>query len=263
MKLFFRKSGDGCPLIILHGLYGSGDNWFTIGRKLSSFFTVYLIHQRNHGLSPHHPEFNYEVMTNDLEELFEAEQLKTACLLGHSMGGKVAMNFTLRHPEMIKKLVVIDIAMKNYILSGEYAPQALVHQKIVKSLAELPINHSNNRNEIDRELSKEISEKFIRQFLLKNLKRNEQGEFYWGMNLMAIEDNLPALMEGVNKSQNKFLGPVLVIRGTRSGYINNSDKEEFTHFFPSVSINDFDAGHWIHGEKPDELITLLLEFLPL
>jgi pimeloyl-ACP methyl ester carboxylesterase len=202
-------------------------------------------------------------MTNDLEELFEAEKIDTACLMGHSMGGKVAMNFTLRHPHMIKKLVVIDIAMKNYILSGEFAPQAIMHQKIVQALSELQINHSDNRIEIDKELSKDIPEKSIRQFLLKNLKRNEHGEFYWGLNLMAIEDNLAGLMDGINHVQSKFLGPVLVIRGIKSGYISNADKEEFVHFFPAATIHDFNAGHWIHGEKPEELIQLLLEFLPL
>jgi esterase len=263
MKLFFRKSGKGCPLIILHGLYGSGDNWFTIGRKLSAHFTVYLVHQRNHGSSPHHPEFNYEVMTNDLEELFENEKIDSACLMGHSMGGKVAMNFTLRHPHKVKKLVVIDIAMKNYMLSGNFAPQAIMHLKIVKALSELQINHSENRKEIHSELSKDIPEKSIRQFLLKNLKRNEHGEFYWGLNLMAIEDNLSGLMEGINQVQSKFLGPVLVIRGVRSGYISDADKEEFVHFFPAVTIHDFNAGHWVHGEKPEELIQLLIKFLPL
>lgn len=263
MKLFFRKSGKGCPLIILHGLYGSGDNWFTIGRKLSAHFTVYLVHQRNHGSSPHNPEFNYEVMTKDLEELFENEKIESACLMGHSMGGKVAMKFTLRHPHKVKKLVVIDIAMKNYILSGEFAPQALMHQKIVEALSELPINHSDNRHEIDEELSKNISEKSIRQFLLKNLKRNEQGDFYWGLNLMAIEDNLAGLMDGINNVQSKFMGPVLIIRGIKSGYITDVDKEEFVRFFPAATIHDFNAGHWIHGEKPEELINLLLEFLPL
>lgn len=263
MKLFFRKSGKGCPLIILHGLYGSGDNWFTIGRKLSNHFTVYLVHQRNHGLSPHHPDFNYEIMTADLEELFEDEKIESACLMGHSMGGKVAMNFTLRHPDKVKKLVVIDIALRNYILTGKFAPQAIQHQKIVKALSELQINHSDNRSDIDKELSKDIPEKPIRQFLLKNLKRNDQGNFYWGLNLMAIEDNLQSLLIGVNTTQSKFLGPVLVIRGTKSGYISNSDKEEFAQFFPAVIFHDFDAGHWIHGEKPEELIQLLLQFLPI
>lgn len=263
MKLFFRKSGKGCPLIILHGLYGSGDNWFTFGNKLSKYFTVYLVHQRNHGSSPHHSEFNYEVMTNDLEELFEDEKIESACLLGHSMGGKVAMSFTLRHPHMVKKLVVIDIAMKNYVPSGAFAPQATAHQNIIQSLIELPIHHFENRNDVEKELSTNITEKSIRQFLLKNLKRNEQGDFYWGLNLMAIEDNLIGLMDGVNKTQSKFLGPVLVIRGTQSGYISNTDKEEFLQFFPAVEIHDFDAGHWIHGEKPRELIQLLLKFLPL
>ena len=263
MKLFYRKSGKGCPLIILHGLYGSGDNWFTIGRKLSKYFTVYLVHQRNHGSSPHHPEFNYSVMTSDLEELFADEKINNACLLGHSMGGKVAMNFTLKHPQKVRKLVIIDIAMKNYFLSGEFAPQAVMHQKIVKALSELKINQTDNRKEIEQELSREIPDKSVCQFLLKNLKRNENGEFYWGMNLMAIEDNLAELLEAVEATQSTFLGPTLVIRGIHSGYINDADKEEFSYYFPAVTFHDFDAGHWIHGEKPRELIQLLLEFLPI
>jgi esterase len=262
MKLFFRKSGIGCPLIILHGLYGSGDNWFTIGRKLSKFFTVYLVDQRNHGSSPHHPELSYSVMTDDLEELFDAEKLDSACLMGHSMGGKVAMNFTLRHPEKVKKLVVIDIALRNYILHGAFAPQATMHQNIIHALSELKINHSHDRSEIDKELSNSIHEKSIRQFLLKNIKRNDRGEFYWGMNLMAIEDNLENLMDGIDQMQSRFLGPVLVIRGIKSGYISDSDKEQFSQFFPAAEFRDFPTGHWVHGEKPEEVMRLLLKFLP-
>ena len=263
MQLHYKKFGKGCPLIVLHGLYGSSDNWYSFGRKLSEYFTVYLVDQRNHGLSPHHPDFNYKVMTEDLEELLDTENIEYACLMGHSMGGKVAMNYTLKNPSRVRKLVVIDIALRSYSIEGDFAPQASFHQKIVDSLNRLDINSTNTRALIEKELSVDIPQKPVRQFLLKNLKRNRDGEFYWGLNIKALKNNLFRILEGIDTNNKIFDKKVLVISGVHSGYINNEDKILYKQVFPNVEIVEMDSGHWLHAEEPEKLLELLINFLPI
>ena len=263
MQLHFRKFGNGCPLIVLHGLYGSSDNWYTFGRRLSEYFTVYLVDQRNHGNSPHHKDLNYKVMTEDLSELLDAENIEKACLMGHSMGGKVAMNYTLLNPSRVRKLVVIDIALRSYALEGDFAPQAFIHQKIVDSLVDLDISDSRTRSAIEKDLSTNIPQKPLRQFLLKNLKRTKEGGFYWGLNIHALKNNLINLLDGVDTSGKIFENPVMVISGIHSGYINENDRDLFMNVFPNVNIIEFDTGHWVHAEQPDKLLNSLVDFLPL
>lgn len=262
MKLEFKKFGQGNPLFIIHGLYGSGDNWFTIGRNLMDRFTIYLVDLRNHGNSPHDPAISYDLMTTDLEELFESEKITKANLMGHSLGGKVVMNFALKYPGKVEKLVVIDVALRSYSAQGSIAPQTLQHQKIIKALASLDITVTDERNAIDQQLSNEISSKTLRQFLLKNLKRYENGAFYWGLNIDAIQRNMLNLMDSVKVAGRKFNGSVLIIRGTKSGYISDTDYTDFLQVFPAAKIEDFETGHWVHAEQPDRLIRLLKEFLP-
>jgi esterase len=262
MQLHYKKFGAGCPLIILHGLYGSSDNWYTFGQKLSEYFTVYLIDQRNHGNSPHSPELNYKVMTADLEEFITAENIDYACLLGHSMGGKVAMNYTLQNPSKVRKLVVIDIALRSYATDSTFAPQAYFHQKIVESLNQLDISAAKTRSAVDKDLSVNIPQKPLRQFLLKNLKRKPDGKFYWGLNLQALRNNLIRLLDGINPNNQIFENPVLVISGTQSGYINDEDKNAIYRVFPNAKILELDTGHWVHAEEPEKLLELLVEFLP-
>ncbi len=263
MQLQFKKMGNGCPLIVLHGLYGSSDNWYTFGRRLSEYFTVYLIDQRNHGDSPHHPDLNYEVMTTDLEEFMNSENIDFACLMGHSMGGKVAMNYTLRNPSKVRKLVVIDIALRSYALDGNFALQAIIHQKIVDSLNRLDISKTHTRSVVEKDLSVDIPQKPLRQFLLKNLKRKPDGNFYWGLNIEALKNNFTQLLEGIDTEGKVFDKPVMVIGGVHSGYIQDKDKISFRNVFPGVKIVKMDTGHWIHAEQPEKLLDLLVEFLPV
>jgi esterase len=257
MQLHFRKLGSGPPLIILHGLYGSGDNWYSIGRALSKNFTIYLVDLRNHGLSPHDAVFNYEVMTADLEEFFTDIAIEKACVLGHSMGGKVAMNFALKHQTQVEKLVIIDIALRSYSQS----PQFEQHKKIIEALRHLAIDTNPSRLAIDDELAITIPQASIRQFLLKNLKRNESNKFYWGFNLEALRNNMTELLQNIDTGNSHFKNPVLVIRGINSGYITDSDLNTFHHIFSAMRIEDFETGHWVHAEQPEKLITLLLDFL--
>jgi esterase len=258
MQLYFRKFGSGCPLIILHGLYGSGDNWLTIGRNLSRYFTVYLVDLRNHGDSPHDPVFNYDAMTADLEEFLQTEEIEKTCIMGHSMGGKVAMNFALHHQDQVKKLVIIDIALRSYIDTA----QTLVHQKIIESLNKLDIIHVTSRADVEAELARNITQPALRKFLLKNLKRNNNGRFYWGLNLIALTDSIHELLKKIETGGQQFTGDVMVVSGKNSGYINSNDQLAFKKAFPHLRFEELDSGHWIHADQPERLMELLLHFLP-
>jgi len=261
MVLGFRKTGSGEPLIILHGLYGSGQNWFSIAQALSHSFTVYLVDLRNHGSSPHAPEHNYDVMTRDLESFIDDQKLTRAYILGHSMGGKVAMKYTLLHPERVSGLVVVDIAMRSYAMGEDFSPQLLVHQKIISALASLDLDFAETRDEIDKQLAQQLPQRSLRRFLLKNVKRDKKGKFVWGLNLNVLKENLQTLLDSVGIPGQIYSGPVLVISGMQSGYIRQEDHRDFSEAFPAVEFIEIDAGHWVHAEKPQELIRVLLKFL--
>jgi len=263
MVLHFKKLGTGCPLIILHGLYGSGDNWITIARALSPYFTVYLIDQRNHGLSPHSPEHTYKALTSDIEKFVEEQRLEKLCIMGHSMGGKVAMNFTLQNPLRVHKLVVIDIAMRSYTSELSTSPQLAFHKKIISALASLDIAFAETREEIDKQLARYLPQKNIRHFLLKNIRRTRNGEFFWSLNIEALRINMFLLLDKIDAGELTFQGPVLVISGKNSGYIRKENHIDFRKAFPNSIIDEFDAGHWIHSEQPEILIKRMLEFLPI
>lgn len=261
MKLNYRKFGNGNPLIILHGLYGRGDNWYTIGKKLHNNYTVYLVDQRNHGSSPHSSEMNYTTLAADLREFIQERKLASAAIMGHSMGGKVAMKFALQYPQLVDKLVVIDIALRDYAPAGAYAQQALMHQMIIQSLSQLDLS-LGTRGAIDAELKKVIDSSAIRQFLLKNLKRKDDGVgFYWQINLPALSNNLENIMHNVAEEGARFDNPVLIINGVKSGYINQEDKTQFQQVFSDCKIVDLNTGHWVHAEEPEKLIQELHNFL--
>ena len=252
MKLHFKKFGSGTPLIILHGVFGSSDNWKTLANHLMITFEVYLVDQRNHGLSPHSDDLNYQVMTDDLKELLHNEQIEKCCLLGHSMGGKTAMNFAVQYPEKIMKLIIVDIAPKRY------PPH---HQNILQGVHSLKINEINTRKEADDLLSTTINNSGIRQFILKNLSRNPEGLFYWKINWKAIEDNIQAIGAPL-LSHDLFTGEVLFIRGAQSDYILNEDEPLLKKHFPNAVLMTIQkAGHWVHAEQPAQLLALINQFI--
>lgn len=252
MKLNFKTFGEGKPLLILHGLFGSLDNWKTLGKQLAENHKVYLVDLRNHGKSPHSINFSYEEMAKDVAELIEAEQLEKVSILGHSMGGKTAMTFAVEFPQLLEKLIIVDIAPK------KYAPH---HDEIIKALYSLNLSTLSSRREADEEMKKSIANDGTRLFLLKNLNREKEGGYSWKMNLDMLSENIEKV---IDVTEIPFPIPLetLFVRGGSSGYILDSDFDRIESLFPNSEIATIEnAGHWVHAEKPQELLELIVNFL--
>jgi esterase len=252
MNLHFEVVGNGAPLIILHGLLGSADNWRSMSRRLGAHCKVFAVDLRNHGRSPHSEIFDYDVMTADLREFMEQQALRPVMLLGHSMGGKVAMQFAIDHSEQVDRLVIVDIAPKPYELS---------HRYILKALRSLDLTRYKSFADVDAALAAEISGKSLRQFLLKNLARDEDGRLRWKIHLEAIYRNYDKLARGVGPERT-FDKPTLFIRGGRSNYIGDDDARLIRQIFPQAAIATVpEAGHWAHVDAPEEFFQTVLNFL--
>jgi esterase len=251
MNLFFREYGQGQPMILLHGLLGSSDNWLPQAKLLSTHFHVYVVDQRNHGLSPHSDEFDYNALYQDIGDFIEQHHLENVILLGHSMGGKAAMNYALANPEKLDKLIVVDIAPKAYDVR---------HDHIVEGLKAIPIESLQSRTEADDALAKHLSNAAVRQFLLKNLMRKPEGGFGWRINLSVIDRNLETI-GGALIENGTFDKPTLFIRGSKSDYILDDDREQITTIFPNATLVSMDTGHWVQAENPTEFVEVVLNFL--
>jgi len=252
MQLHFQNYGQGQPLIILHGLFGSLDNWHSINQKFGAEFQVFAIDQRNHGRSPHAAQMSYELMAADLKEFVTAQRLRQISLLGHSMGGKTAMTFALNYPDLAEKLIVVDIAPR------AYPPY---HAEILKALLSLDLSSFTNREEMDLQLAGPIPELTVRRFLLKNVKRAPDGAFYWQLNLAGINENYARLNEAI-WSARSFKKPALFIRGERSDYIPRQDLQPIRELFPHAEFCEIaGAGHWVHADAPEPFLRKVREFL--
>ncbi len=250
MKLYYRETGKDFPFIILHGLFGMSDNWMSFARKLGEEYRVIMPDLRNHGNSPQSNDWNYEAMADDLHELVESLDLDKFNLMGHSMGGKVAMNYAQKHPDHLNKLIVVDIAPRYYPVH---------HQKIIDALKSVNLSTIKTRSDAEDQLEKYIDEWGVRQFLLKNLGRNSDG-YYWKFNLDVISDKIENVGEAL--SEKKVSIPALFVGGSKSDYIGDSDKEEIKKIFADpVIVHIKDAGHWVHADKPDELMDTITQFL--
>ena len=251
MQLNFKKSGTGPPLVILHGLFGSLDNWFSIAKELVEHYTLYLVDQRNHGDSPHSNEWNYGVMVEDLRELLDAEGLDSVYLMGHSMGGKTVMNFAVRYPERVRKLIVGDIAPRYYPIH---------HQVILEGLNALDLSQLQSRKEADDLLAPYIPELGIRQFLLKSLGRDTNG-FAWKVNLSVITQHIEEVGKALDEGT-VFEGPTLFLGGANSSYIQEKDLSDMKRHFPNCTwISIPNAGHWLHAEQPQAVVAEMRKFL--
>ena len=248
MRLNYKSFGQGTPVIILHGLLGSLDNWQTFAKRLSSEFKVYTVDLRNHGRTVHNDVHTYQAMADDLLEFFEEHQIQKAHLIGHSMGGKAAMQFAIEHTVRVLKLIIVDISPRAY--QGN-------HDEIFNALLELDLSHVTKRDEADFALSKRISDVAVRQFLLKNLQRNSNDGFSWKMNLKGLWDNYDNINVPIHPVSQIEI-PVIVIRGGKSGYVEDKDLDSFKEIFPQTKLITIPgAGHWVHAEAPDEFYNLV------
>jgi pimeloyl-ACP methyl ester carboxylesterase len=264
MKLFYNKIGSGPALLILHGLYGSGDNWFNIGKALSEHFTVYLIDQRNHGKSPHSPSHNYNDMSSDLEELIANENLRDIYIIGHSMGGKTAMSYTLTHGENVNKLVNVDISPYSYLGMDHFTDQYKLHQTIIDRFASTPLHSISSRKEVEDYFEEKIKNNNIRRFLLKNLKREKEGAFGWRLNVSALANNIEHVVDATPpiKIGAQTYTECLFIRGGMAPYISDEDIESIPDIFPNSKFLTYDnSGHWLHAEEPERFIKDVKDFL--
>lgn len=252
MELNYKAYGNGHPLIILHGLLGSLDNWHSIARKLAENYRVYLIDQRNHGKSPHTDEMDYRSMAADVHEFMEKQGIPSAYVAGHSMGGKTAMQAALQYPEKIDKLISIDMPPK---------ANSPGHEAIFNALKAMDLSQVEKRKDADEQLKQYISDFGIRQFLLKNLERGPSGGYQWKMNLLGIEKAYSDILEKIT-SYEPFPKPTLFIRGGNSDYVNEQDIADHEEIFPEASLVTIDnAGHWVHAEAPEAFMATLNNFL--
>jgi pimeloyl-ACP methyl ester carboxylesterase len=264
MELFYRKFGEGPPFVILHGLYGSSDNWVSIARVLSEFYCVWLIDARNHGRSPHSHIHNYQAMANDLFEFFKLHNIEKSILLGHSMGGKTAMYFADAYNNYLSHLIIIDIAPKSYIFSLEIKSDSLNHKQIMEGMLAINFKGIASRGELESIFSKHIENEKIRKFLMKNVKRDEDMSFCWNLNIQTLYNNIEAILAEFKPlyadSFQKL--PVLIVKASESDYILHSDIAKIDSIFPNSKLETIpDAGHWLHIEKPELLINSILKFV--
>jgi len=253
MILHSQIVGEGKPFIILHGFLGMGDNWKTLARKFADLeCQVHLIDQRNHGRSFHDDAFSYDVMAEDIKLYCDVNNLNKVILLGHSMGGKTAMQFAVTHPEMVEKLIVADIAPKAYPLH---------HQDILKALSMLDFSVIKSREEANEVLSEYIQEQGTRLFLMKNLYRPERGRFGLRINLPILSEKIEEVGKAI-PPKSIYEGPTLFLVGSKSSYIIPSDEQHIKSHFPKAQIKTVSkAGHWLHAENPDEFYQFAKNFL--
>lgn len=254
MKLFYRHMGEGQPVIILHGIFGVSDNWVTIGRRLAEKFEVFIVDQRNHGQSPHSDTFNYFALGDDLFEFLEDHQIVNPILIGHSMGGKVAMNFALEHPSRVDQLIVVDISLREY-------PARREHMEILHAMLSVNFDDVKNREDVEEIVARTVKSERIRLFIMKNLHRIGQTRYSWRMNVQSIYENIENVFLGVD-SPYSFDKPTLFIKGGASDYILDSDRPAILEKFPAARFMTIEgASHWVHADKPDELCAVFSDFL--
>ncbi|HER07576.1 MAG TPA: alpha/beta fold hydrolase [Bacteroides sp.] len=268
MKLHFRKYGEaGPPLIILHGLYGSGDNWVSIARELSSDFEVFVVDQRNHGRSPHSKVHDYPSMRDDLRDFMDAQGIGKAVLLGHSMGGKTVMFFAEAWPKRVQSMITVDIAPKPYRDLALHSNFAANHAKMIDAMLEVDLSKMETREDMDHALRSSVGSERIRGFLLKNVRRDRKGNFHWRINLEALRNHLDDIFDGLDTERIIRNGgitgfPVLFIAGAQSDYIRAEDHTLIRSVFPAAEIVTIpNAGHWLHAEQPDLLLKNINYFL--
>lgn len=239
------------PVVLIHGLFGSYENLGVIARSLSEQYRIINVDVRNHGRSGHSEQMNYQLMAADLAETLDDLKIQKAAILGHSMGGKLAMAFALTNPDRVSKLIAADVA------PVPYPPR---HNSIFSGLFAVDIANLSSRSQADEQLSTFVKEAGVRQFLLKSLVK-EDDKFYWRFNLPALKDKYSALTDAP-MTEGRYDGPVLFIKGGDSDYILPEHKDTITRLFPNAEAKVIQGtGHWLHAEKPTVFTRLVQDFL--
>jgi esterase len=255
MELYYREYGEGQPIVILHGLLGISDNWVGFARRLAEEgYRILIPDQRNHGQSPHHPVLNYYALTDDLSEYIETHHLAKPIILGHSMGGKVAMRYTLEHPGAVDRLIVVDTSLRTYFRFN-------YHLRLIDAMLSVDFNEAGTRQDVEVKLAERIKDDRLVQFLMKNLYWKEKGKLGWRPDLQAISYHVDAMYDGVFYST-RFDRPALFVRGGLSDYILEEDIPAIIQNFPQAIIKTISRGtHWVHADEPEEFYQLVAEFL--
>ena len=255
MQLHHQTLGQGQPLILLHGLFGSSDNWGAVAKHFSQHYQVISVDLRNHGESPHNASQSYVDMADDLLELCDMLNLDRIHLLGHSLGGKVAMQFATRHPDRVEKLIVVDMAMRAY---------ADAHTHLIDAMMAIDLSTLQNRSEADKALSSAIPQAMVRQFLLMNLIKSginaSESNLAWRINLAALKANYPKLQHAVCENSH-YEKSCLFIRGEHSDYVQDADIAQIKTHFTNAQFTSLPTGHWVHAEQPQAFIEVVDSFL--
>lgn len=256
MNLNYRQySSEGKPLLILHGLFGSLSNWGWHSKQLAESFAVYGVDLRNHGDSFHDDELNYQVMAEDVRQLMVRLGIESCYMIGHSMGGKVAMQLALSHPNLIEKMIVVDIAPVAYSATADG------HMNVMEGMDSLDFERIQSRAEAEQQLEKFIADDSTRKFVLTNLSRKEDGLYQWRLNLPAIRAHYAQLRDKPIADK-PFSSPVLFVKGALSNYIQEQHKAEIIKLFPAATVKIImQAGHWLHAEKPQAFQKIAMDFL--
>ena len=252
MKLFYRSYGSGPAIFLLHGLLGSGDNWHTCAEALSGEYTVVVPDLRNHGRSVHDARFDYSSMSEDVLTLMDSMPQRRFCIIGHSMGGKVAMELSLAHPDRISAIIVEDM------VPGRTTPR---YRRYVDLLRNLRLGDVSTRSGAERLLAEDVPDRTLRLFLLKNLERETHGSFRWRLNLDSIARNYDEIWSEL-KGYRTYEGPALFIRGGRSDTVTGERAESIEHYFPKADLRTIDAAdHWVHSSATKEFLEIVRPFL--
>ncbi|MEX0732653.1 MAG: alpha/beta fold hydrolase [Aquisalimonadaceae bacterium] len=252
LQLHVRSQGDGPPLLVLHGLFGSGMNWNRIARTLARSHEVHLIDLRNHGNSPHDPEMTYPAMAEDVLEVMNTLEIQQAAVLGHSMGGKTAMQLALQHGDRITGLIVADMAPVSYQGEG--------HGRLIAALQRLDLSRLDSRQAASRELEADIAEIGIRQFLLTNLVQYDH-HWRWRIPLDILRQSLDTI-RGWPGTRGRYSGPALFLHGEKSDYVTPTGEKTIHDLFPEARIESMrGCGHWLHAENPNGFTALVERFM--
>lgn len=252
MKLHYRKLGSGKPLVVLHGVFGSSDNLFTVCRSIAEKgYEVYILDARNHGQSERSEEFSYEAMAGDLDQFLSDHGIRTPVILGHSMGGKTVLQYSQQYTNF-SGLIIVDIAARGY---------SRHHEHIIRGLQAIDLRTLTSRKEAEEIFSRYVSDAGERQFLLKNLYRTDAGGFDWRINVPVLAENAGEVVSEI-PLYNKVGKPLLLMRGAESGYVRDEDFERLREYYPTARMVTIEgANHWVHATRPAEFVEQVTAFL--